>query len=166
MAQVSGAQRLDPYKNFKLRLWEGTRLHAGNMFTGLVSSGEVANYRDGDDPSNSPRKVGRSKYDAITLQRGVTHSQSFSDWASSVWNYGSTLGGEVPLGGRRKHVLLEFYNEAGSLVVRYTIYKGGVSESPALPPAGTIRHGVHPARGSVEKQLAAIFESSLRRLMP
>jgi hypothetical protein len=117
-------------------------------------------------PPASPKSIGKSKYDAVTLNRGITRNQLFSDCASNVWNYGSALGAEVSLANYRKDIQLEFYNVARSLVVRYRIYNGGVSESPALPPGGTIRHSVHPARGTVEKQLAAIFESSRRRMMP
>jgi phage tail-like protein len=163
MAQFpSDAQ--DPYKNFKLRVWDGNSVHFGGKLTGLFPP-EVANYREGGGLSVI-KPPGRTKYDAVTLNRGGTHDQSFSNWASQVWNYESALGAEVPLANFRKDIFLEFYNEAGQSLVTYRMSNGWVIESLASPPGGTIKHLLQPARGSIEEQLAAIFESSLRRLRP
>src|SRR5579863_96872 len=92
-----GAQRLDPYENFKFRVRDGNSVHFGGKLTGLLPRPEVAEYRAGDDPQNSSKSTGRSKFDAVTVNRGVANDESFSDWASKVWNYGSTLGAQVPL---------------------------------------------------------------------
>ncbi|MGH9609149.1 MAG: phage tail protein, partial [Bryobacteraceae bacterium] len=43
------------------------------------------------------------------------------------------LGSEVSLADFRKDVYLEFYNEAGQLVIAYKIYRCWVSEYQALP---------------------------------
>lgn len=164
MTQLAGgAQRLDPYKNFKLRVRDGIRVHFGGKLTGLLPPPEVVKHRAGGDPSTSVKAPGQSKYDSVTLDRGVTHDQSFSDWASQVWNYGSALGAQVS----RKDIELELYNEAGQAVVSYNLTSGSVSEFPVRPPGGMIVHHVH-LRGpaSFQQQLAAIFESSLRRLRP
>ena len=168
MAQFAGnATRLDPYKNFKFRLWDGTRMYSGSKLTGLVPKPEVVKYREGGDPSTAHKSPGRNKYEGITLNRGVTHDPSFSTWASQVWNFGSALGSEVSLTNFRKDIYLEFYNEAGQNVVAYRINGLSVSETPALPPAGVHHHFLHPnGPESIQEQLAAIFEASLRRLRP
>ena len=73
------------------------------------------------------------KYEAITLERGVTHDTEFEQWANKVWNFGSGLGAEVSLKDFRKDVIIDVYNEAGQLVLSYKVYRCWVSEYQALP---------------------------------
>ncbi|MFL6863404.1 MAG: phage tail protein, partial [Allosphingosinicella sp.] len=74
---------------------------------------------------------GRNKYEAITLDRGVTHDKEFEQWANKVWNYGSGLGAEVSLKDFRKDLIIEVYNEAGQLAIAYKVYRAWVSEFQA-----------------------------------
>src|SRR5262252_9166647 len=65
--------RLDPYKNFKFRLkWDGKYVYGGSKVTGLKRTTEVVEHRNGGDPSTSHKSPGRTKYEAITLERGLT----------------------------------------------------------------------------------------------
>ena len=135
MAQFSvNATRFDPYKNFKFRVkWDG-RFVAGVSKVGMLKrTTEVVKHRDGGDPSSSRKSPGRTEYDAITLERGVTHDIDFEQWANKVWNYGSGLGAEVSLKDFRKDVIIEVYNESGQLVIAYKVYRCWVSEFQALP---------------------------------
>ena len=50
-----------------------------------------------------------------------------------MWSFGGGLGAEVSLANFRKDIYLEFYNEAGQLVLAYKIYRCWVSEYQALP---------------------------------
>lgn len=76
---------------------------------------------------------GRTRFDPITLEAGVTHDPPFEEWASKVWRAGAGLGSEASLKDLRKDVLLELYNEAGQLVIAYRIYRAWVSVFQALP---------------------------------
>ena len=100
---------------------------------GLKRSTEVVKHREGGDPSSSRKSPGRTEYEAITLERGVTQDTAFEQWANKVWNYGAGLGAEVSLADFRKDILLELYNEAGQLVISYNIYRCWVSEYQAMP---------------------------------
>ena len=80
-------------------------------------------------PSTSRKSPGRTKYEAITLERGVTHDLEFERWANKVWNFGSGLGAEVSLKDFRKDLILELYNEAGQLVIAYKIFRAGSRSS-------------------------------------
>jgi len=134
MAQFSvNAQRFDPYKNFKFRIkWDGRYVAGVSKITALKRTTEVIEHRNGGDPS-SPRKMpGRSKFEPITLERGVTHDLEFEQWANKVWHLGSGLGSEVSLKDFRKDMILEVYNEAGQLAIAYKIYRCWVSEFQAL----------------------------------
>jgi len=135
MAQFSiNAQRFDPYKNFKFRVkWDGRYVAGVSKVGALKRSTEVVEHREGGDPSSSRKSPGRTKYEAITLERGVTHDTEFEKWANKVWNYGSGLGMETSLKDFRKDVIIEMYNEAGQLVVAYKVYRCWVSDFQALP---------------------------------
>ena len=135
MAQFTvNASRFDPYANFKFRVkWDGRYVAGVSKVSALKRTTEVIEHREGGDPSTSHKAPGRSKYDAITLERGVTHDVEFERWANKVWNYGSGLGAEVSLKDFRKDIIIELYNEAGQLVISYKVYRAWVSEYQALP---------------------------------
>jgi len=135
MAQFSvNSQRFDPYKNFKFRVrWDGRFVAGVSKVGSLKKSTEVVEHRDGADPSMSRKSPGRTKYEPITLERGVTHDTEFEAWANRVWNFGSGLGAEVSLKNFRKDLIIELYNEAGQLVIAYKVYRAWVSEFQALP---------------------------------
>jgi phage tail-like protein len=135
VAQFSvNAQRFDPYKNFKFRVkWDGRYVAGISKVSALKRSIEVVEHREGGDPSTSRKSPGRAKFEAITLERGVTHDSEFEKWANKVWNYGSGLGAEVSLKDFRKDVIIDMYNEAGQLVLAYKVYRCWVSDYQALP---------------------------------
>ena len=135
MAQFSvNAQRFDPYKNFKFRVrWDGRFVAGISKVSALKRTTEVVSHREGGDPSSSRKSPGRTEYEAVTLERGVTHDTEFERWANKVWNWGSNLGGEVSLHDFRKDVILEVYNEAGQLAIAYKLYRCWVSEYQSLP---------------------------------
>lgn len=133
MAQFSvNTHRFDPYKNFKFRIkWDGRYVAGVSKVGALKRSTEVVELREGGDPSTSRKSPGRTKYEAITLERGVTHDTEFEKWANKVWHIGSGLGAEVSLKDFRKDVLLEVYNETGQVALAYKIYRCWVSEFQA-----------------------------------
>ena len=135
MAQFSvNAQRFDPYKNFKFRVkWDGRYVAGVSKVSALKRSTEVVEHREGGDPSTSRKSPGRVKFEAITLERGVTHDTEFEVWANRVWNFGSGLGAEVSLASFRKDLIIEVYNEAGQVVLAYKVFRAWVSEFQALP---------------------------------
>jgi phage tail-like protein len=127
-------QRLTPYANFKYRVkWDGKYVAGVCKCSSLKRTTEVIEHREGGDPSTARKAPGRSKYEAITLERGVTQDLEFERWANKVWNYGAGLGRETSLKDFRKDITLELYNEAGQLVLAYKVYRCWVSEFQALP---------------------------------
>jgi phage tail-like protein len=135
MAQFSiNAQRFDPYKNFKFRVkWDGKYVAGISKVGMLKRTTEVVEHREGGDPSSPRRSPGKTKYDPVMLERGVTHDKEFEQWTNKVWNFGSGLGAEVSLKDFRKDLIIELYNEAGQLVIAYKVFRCWVSEFQALP---------------------------------
>ena len=128
------ATRFDPYKNFKFRVkWDGRYVAGVSKVSALKRSTEVVEHREGGDPSTSRKSPGRTEYDAITLDRGVTHDKEFMQWANKVWNFGAGLGAEVSLKDFRKDLIIEVYNEAGQLALAYKVFRCWVSEYQSLP---------------------------------
>jgi phage tail-like protein len=128
------ARRFDPYKNFKFRLrWDGRYVAGVSKVSALKRTTEVVTHRHGGDPSSSRKSPGRSEFDALTLERGITHDVDFEQWANKVWNFGSGLGSETSLADFRKDIVLEVYNEAGQLSIAYKVFRCWVSEFQAVP---------------------------------
>jgi phage tail-like protein len=135
VAQFSvNANRFDPYKNFKFRVrWDGRYVAGVSKVSALKRSTELVEHREGGNPSTNNKSPGRTNYEAITLERGVTHDTEFEKWANKVWNFGSGLGAETSLKDFRKDITIDVYNEAGQLVLAYNVYRCWVSEYQAVP---------------------------------
>jgi phage tail-like protein len=135
MAQFTvNATRFDPYKNFKFRVkWDGRYVAGVSKVSALKRSTEMIEHREGGDPSTTRKSPGKTKYEAVTLERGVTHDLEFERWANKVWNFGAGLGQEVSLKDFRKDISIEVYNEAGQKVLAYNLFRCWVSEYQSLP---------------------------------
>ena len=133
MAQFTvNASRFDPYKNFKFRVkWDGRYVAGVCKVSALKRTTEVVKHREGGDPSSTRKSPGRTEYEAITLERGVTHDAEFEKWANKVWSFGSGLGAETSLKDFRKDLIIELYNEAGQLAIAYKVYRCWVSDYQA-----------------------------------
>jgi phage tail-like protein len=135
MAQFSvNPQRFDPYKNHKFRVkWDGRYVAGVSKMSALKRTTEAVKHREGGDPSTSRKSPGRTEYEAVTLERGVTHDKEFEQWANKVWDTQAGLGAEVSLADFRKDVVIEVYNEAGQLAIAYHLFRCWPSEYQALP---------------------------------
>lgn len=130
------AQRFDPYKNFKFRVkWDGRYVAGVSKISVLKRTTEVVEHREGADLSYTRKSPAQTKFEPITLERGVTHDREFELWASKVWFYGAGpgVGSEMSLKDFRKDISIELLNEAGQVALAYKIYRVWVSEYSALP---------------------------------
>lgn len=144
MAQFSvNTQRFDPYKNFKFRVkWDGKYVAGISKVGALKRTTEVVEHREGGDPSSTRKSPGQTKFEAITLERGVTHDANFLQWVNKVWNFGAGPGAEVSLADFRKDIIIEVFNEAGQKVKAYNVFRCWVSEYQALPELDASAHAV------------------------
>jgi phage tail-like protein len=131
---MPAVNRFDPYKNFKFVVKFGNVAVAGiSKVGGLKKTTEVVKHREGADPSTSRKSPGRTEFDAITLERGVTADREFEKWANQVWFFQAQAPGESALGNFRRDITIELRNEAGQPVLRYFVFRCWVSEYQALP---------------------------------
>ena len=123
------AQRYDPYKNFKfLVLWDGRVVAGISKISALKRTTEVVKHRSGGDPSSPHKSAGRTEFEAITLERGVTHDAEFDRWANKVWLVGQGRGAESSLADFRKDIVIQLLNESGQVAVAYKVFRAWVSE--------------------------------------
>ncbi len=134
MAEFSvNTERQDPYKNFKFRVkWDGRTVAGISEVSGLKRTTEVVKHREGGDPSTSRKSPGRTEYEAVTLERGVTHDAEFQRWANKVIKLGAGLGAQSSLKDFRKPIIIEVLNEAGQVALAYKIFNCWVSEYQAM----------------------------------
>ena len=129
---VTNAHRIDPYKNFKFRLLWDQKVVLGISKVGpLKRTTEVVTHRDGGDNSRDHKSPGRTTYEGITMERGITHDLAFEAWANKIHSHAGDAA--MDLKDFRKDVTLEFMNEKGHVAKRYYLYRCWVSEFTALP---------------------------------
>jgi phage tail-like protein len=126
--------RHDPYKTFRFLVYFGTStspVAAVSKVGMLKRSSDVIEYKEGGNPIIR-KGLGRTKYEAITLERGLTHDPDFEAWA----NYAQVLDTGSPsssLKNLRRDIRIDMLNEAGQPVYRFKVYRCWVSEYQALP---------------------------------
>jgi phage tail-like protein len=129
---IKNAKRVDPYKNFKFRLlWDDKPVMGISKVGALKRTTEVVKHRDGGDNSTDHKSPGRTSYDAITVERGITHDPEFEAWANKVHPYSGDTA--MDLAAYKKNLTLEMMNEKGHVVYRYFLYDCWVSEYTAIP---------------------------------
>jgi phage tail-like protein len=82
------SHRFDPYRNFKFKIkWDGQYVAGLNKCGALKKTTESSDWREGGDPSTSRKIPGKTSYDAVSLEAGVTHDTAFEAWANLVNNF-------------------------------------------------------------------------------
>ena len=129
---VVNAHRIDPYKNYKFRVVMDGRTVMGVSKVGtLKRTTEVVKHREGGENSTDHKSPGRTSYEGITLERGITHDQEFERWANLVHPYAGDPG--MDLVNYKKDLVIEVMNEKGQVAFRYFLFRCWVSEYTALP---------------------------------
>lgn len=129
---VVNANRVDPYKNFKFRLsWDGRPVMGVSKVGALKRTTEVVKHRSGGDNSHDHKSPGRTSYESVTMERGLTHDLEFEKWANMVHTFDGDPA--MDLAGYKKDLTLEVLNEKGQVAKRYHLYRCWVSEFTAVP---------------------------------
>ncbi len=126
--------RYDPYKTYAFLVYFGTSTTpvAGvSKVTGLKRSSDAIEYKEGGN-AIILKGLGRTKYEAITLERGLTHDTDFENWANAaqVLDKGAP---STSLKSLRQEMRIDFLNEERQVVLRFFVHRCWVSEYQALP---------------------------------
>ncbi len=126
--------RFDPYKSYRFLVYldiSTTPVAGMSKVGGLKRSSNPIEYKEAGNMITR-KGLGRTTYDPITMERGVTHDPDFEAWANAaqVLDKGAAT---QSLKNLRKEVRIELLNEEGQPVLRYVIHRCWVSEYQALP---------------------------------
>jgi phage tail-like protein len=133
MARMNpSTNRFDPYRTFRFKVkWDNQYVAGLNKMGALRRTTEMVEFREAGENITSRKLPGKTTYQAVTLEAGVTYDTAFEDWANLVNDFASHS--ITNLGEFRKNVILDVFNEAGQKVLSYTLYRAWVSEYQALP---------------------------------
>jgi phage tail-like protein len=124
--------RFDPYKSFRFVVYFGDTKVAGvSKVSGLKRSSDAIEYKEGGNPVIL-KGLGRTKYEPITLERGLTQSTEFRDWADAAQKLDNGAATQS-LKNLRKDIRIVLLNEAGQEVMGFKVHRCWVSEYQALP---------------------------------
>jgi phage tail-like protein len=126
--------RFDPYKTYRFLVYFGTSttpVAAVQKVTAVKRSSDVIEYKEGGN-AVILKGLGRTKYEPITLERGVTQNHDFETWANAaqVLDSGSP---STSLAQLRREISIVLLNEETQPVYRYLVHRCWVSEFQALP---------------------------------
>ncbi|RKH06551.1 phage tail protein [Corallococcus carmarthensis] len=126
------SHRSDPYKNFKFRVLIDGRPVAGlSKMSALKKSTEAVEWREAGDPSIVRKMPGRTKFEPITLEAGLTHDTTFEEWANLVNNLDGSAA--MSLAKYRKDIAIEVLNLQSTPVLRFKVRRAWISEYQATP---------------------------------
>ncbi len=129
---VVNAHRFDPYKNYKFRvIWDGRPVLGVSKVGALKRTTEVVKHRSGGENSTDHKSPGRTTYDSLTMERGITHDLEFEKWANLVHPFNGDTA--MDLVNYKKELTLEVMNEKGHVAKRYFLHNCWVSEFTAVP---------------------------------
>lgn len=109
--------------------WDGHAIAGVSRLTPLSRSTAVIEHRDGADPEPARKLPGRTSYAPVVLEREVTDDRDFATWAETVTQERPDGTGA---GDSRKDLHIELFDEAGEVILAYTLYRAWVSAYQAV----------------------------------
>jgi phage tail-like protein len=129
---IVNAHRVDPYKNYKFRvIWDGRTVLGVSKAGALKRTTEVVKHRSGGENSTDHKSPGRTTYEGLTMERGITHDPEFEKWANLVHPFVGDAA--MDLVNYKKELTLEVMNEKGHVAKRFFLHKCWVSDFTAMP---------------------------------
>lgn len=123
-----------PYSNFRFQIFFGTNPDAVagvSKISGLKRTIEPIKHRDGGDSSTQRLTPGLASFEPITIERGLTQSHDFEEWAQTIYHYEGP--GLISLADFRKDIRIVMQNLKGDPVLAWNVYNCWVSEYTAVP---------------------------------
>jgi phage tail-like protein len=126
--------RISPYSTYRFLVYferTATPVAGVSKVSAFKRSSDPIEYKEAGN-AIIRKGLGRTKYEPITMERGVTFATDFEDWANAaqVLDTGSP---STSLANLRKEIHIELLNEEGQPVRRYICHRCWVSEYQALP---------------------------------
>jgi phage tail-like protein len=126
--------RFDPYKTYRFQVYFGTSttaVAAVSKVSGLKRSSDVIEYKEAGN-AVILKGLGRTKYEPVTLERGVTQDTDFETWADAAQKLDKGSGA-TSLANLRREISIFLLNEEAQQVMQWTLHRCWVSEFQAIP---------------------------------
>jgi phage tail-like protein len=147
---TKNANRREVYKTFKFRITQNNKVMFGVSKVGaLKRTTEVVKHRSGGQNSFDHKSWGRTTFEPIMLERGLTHDRDFEEWAQMVASWAGDAS--TNLAQYKRELALEFLNERGQVAIRYFLHGCWVSEYTAMPELDA--NGNHVALETLKLEL-------------
>lgn len=125
------SHRFDPYSNFKFKISVNGQYVAGlNKCSALRKTTEVTTWHEAGDQSSGHKIPGKTSYEPITLEQGVTYDVVFEEWANAVNNFQGDAA--MSLKTFRRLMRIEVNDLQGNTVMAYNVHNSWVSEYQAI----------------------------------
>jgi phage tail-like protein len=133
MAQAT-ATKILPYRNFKFKVYfdKSEPVALVSKMSALKRTTEVVEWREGGDPNTPRKRAGKTKYEPITLEQGLSLDTDFEDWADRVNKFGGVDQAQND-NDFRKEMRIEVLDLDGQVVLKYKLHRCWVSEYTATP---------------------------------
>jgi len=130
--RTAQTNRFDPYRSFRFKVkWDGQYVAGLTKMGALRRTTEMVEFREAGENIVARKLPGKSSFQAVTLEAGLTYDSAFEDWANLVNDFASHS--ITNLGEFRKNIIVDVFNEAGQKALSYNLYRCWVSEYQALP---------------------------------
>ena len=135
MAFTARALEYDPYRNFKFLVkWDNEVVLAVSKISALTKTVEVKDWRSGGLNNSVLKLPMTTKYEPITLERGISADPAFTQWMKKVNTYQAVGGTPAEhFHDFRKDLQIEVYSLANEKVVVVTVYNAWPSKLILLP---------------------------------
>lgn len=121
------AHRFDPYRTFKFQvLLDGKPVAGLKKMSALKRKTEPIKWRAAGDPSSERILPGKTEYEPITLEQGLSHDTGFERWALLVNNVEGDAA--MSLKNFRKDIVINVLNLQGQVALSYKVFRAWVSE--------------------------------------
>ncbi|MBD9526961.1 MULTISPECIES: phage tail protein [Paracoccus] len=152
------AHRIDPYKNFRFRVsWDGRIVAALSKMSAVKKATEAIEWRAAADAGIVRKMPGRTKFEPVTFEAGLTHDRQFLEWANQVNNPQGEAANSLL--NYRKSVRVEVLNMQGTPVMAFNLIRAWASEFQALPELDANANAVAIQTLKVEYETFALDES-------
>ena len=114
----------DPYRNFQFEVEVLGLIRAGfQKISGLKRTTDVTEYREGGD-NVTPRKLpGQTKFENLTMERGVSWDSDFNNWRLQIFRLDGVGGANPPTNAFRRKMVIYLKNKSGLRVKKWIVRK-------------------------------------------
>jgi phage tail-like protein len=120
----------DPYRKFKFLVkWNNAVVMAVHKVSSITKSIDPIDWRTGGDSNFSAKVPGLTKWEPITLERGLSADTAFQEWMVLVNKYTKAgLGADEAVHAFRKNLNIEMYSLQNELVMTINVYNAWPSK--------------------------------------